>query len=1092
MQAATRRTVSRHALLSGTAIAAATIVVSIAATPAAAAAPGGCPALASPFGTNTAVSGTFAGFGGTEAAATNYGVYAGPGPVTINGAGLYAHGTGGGAINVGAYGNATIAVSGSYGINGTASGGAGALCVSTTSTVTISSPTVAGINAVNTGTGSTTVNNSGAITATGAASAQGIHVSGAGTVVINNGGAIVSSGDGIFAQGTGSAAGAVQVNAGGTIDAHGAYGVYATTAEGGGLGVNLTGTISGNATNGVGLNETSTSGSVTASINGTVGSSGAHVSGKGVYVEISNAGSNGQVVINGTGHVYGTSDGLLGVSSSSGGVHIDFSGNATGSGHNAITGFESGTGDVSVLSRGTTHGLDGAVVGIIVNSASSANAVAKNYGSAFAGYGVYANNQGHGQTVAANYGYVSATHRGVDAKGTSNGAVVAYNAGNGTIHMSGPGTTIGLYGLSTVSGTGTVTVTNKGSISGGTRGMSAIITNSSNHSTMYVRNTGYTYGTQVGEQARSSGNGSITIINSGTAKGGQIGIQFGSYNGGAVTVTNSHIVHGGSVAGVYGNTSATTLISNNSGGTIYANSGMAIETHGGPTTINNAAGGAIFGHVNITANSTINNAGLWDTYGTSNITTGNGVVNVLNNSGTLFDGETSATITLINGLTTVNNTGLVDLRNGHAGDQLWLGTGGFATWNGLAGSRLGLDANLSSALVSDQLVIGAATGSTTVLLNDTAPGAAPAVNFTGVRAVWPISGSGVFNMATYHKGFVDYELVQRAPVSWFLIGVPSSNAFELLKLPAAGWDFWRRTGDVWSAREQEVRDSNRQPGWQAWAQAFGGGQRDTRAFQTFSVGGMSFSPNLGTNNDWRGFQMGVDNLSTNKWLVGLTAGFTDQDTRFRGAQQVTGQGAPVVHDGFDLTGGNFGVYAGLWDRHGFFLNALAKADFFGVDLNMPSAGVRQDFQGSDWGVKGELGFRWGGQGFYVEPLADIDYVSTFLSDQTLAGATFQWSKAASSRGEVGARIGGQWGMDSFYVGAYAVDQFSGGTRMTTLFGGACPSCMTVTDVAPGSYGKVDLGWTFDCHGLQGFLKGEELFGDHVEGYAGRLGVRWRW
>ena len=62
-----------------------------------------------------------------------------------------------------------------------------------------------------------------------------------------------------------------------------------------------------------------------------------------------------------------------------------------------------------------------------------------------------------------------------------------------------------------------------------------------------------------------------------------------------------------------------------------------------------------------------------------------------------------------------------------------------------------------------------------------------------------------------------------------------------------------------------------------------------------------------------------------------------------------------------------------------------------------------------------------------------------------------------------------------------------------MTGAGCPSCMTLEDQRPGSYGKADLGFTTTSwNGLEGFLKGEAEFGNHVDGFTGRLGVRWRW
>ena len=51
----------------------------------------------------------------------------------------------------------------------------------------------------------------------------------------------------------------------------------------------------------------------------------------------------------------------------------------------------------------------------------------------------------------------------------------------------------------------------------------------------------------------------------------------------------------------------------------------------------------------------------------------------------------------------------------------------------------------------------------------------------------------------------------------------------------------------------------------------------------------------------------------------------------------------------------------------------------------------------------------------------------------------------------------------------------------------------LSDQPGDSYGLVDFGFTTKSWGgLEGFLKGEAVFGDDASGVTGRLGVRWRW
>jgi hypothetical protein len=980
---------------------------------------------------------------GLAAAATGDVTVVNSGAITVNGtttgADIWGYSTSGG--------NVTVVNSGLLGStwDGIRASGGGA------GNITVVMPTGAiiadhdGINAATAGTGPVTVVLGNATTGVDilATSHDGVYTAGNGSISIIDHGNVTAGVVGIVAKGQGGGAGIVDVRTYGLVDAHGINGILATTSESGGLNILEAGGVSGHAaTYGIHALDSGSTGNVSVVVTGQVGVSyGASLVGVDAQ---QTGGGNGTVTVTGTAKVYGGSNGIFAFSNGSGAVTIDFSGPVSAS--YALTGWGGGTGAVHVT----------------------------------------------------NHSVINAGMVGVTAFSTGPGAAYAVN--DGTIFMSN-GARAGVEGESSISGTGAVTVINNGWIDPAGNGTMGIILNPASSAPLTVTNTGYSLGVFNGIAAYNAGHGTIVVNNSGVTRAeNYYGVYAVAKQGGNVTVNNtggvirggSHYLYGfGLGAGVFSNTSGTTTINNS--GLIHSDSGRAVWTFslGGPTTINN--NGDITGFVSLSGNSTINNTGFWDVYGTSTFHTGNGTINVINNSQQVVVGLGSPGPVVINGLTTFNNSGIVDMRNHHVGDVLVLGTNGSAAWNASGGSTLAVEADLTAPLVADELVIGTTTGATTVVLRDSAPNAPAALNFSGVTVVSTLGGSGTFNMARYHKGFVDYELIDPpAPVTWKLYGLPANDAFEMLKLPAMGQDFWRRTGDVWSAREQEVRDSGRQPGWEMWAQAFGGAQNDTRPSQHFTVGGFGFNPNLGTDEDYRGFQMGGDQLSANHWLWGFTGGYMDQNGRFRALDPVTGTGGGVVHNDVDLTGWNVGVYGG-WNSGGFFLNGLIKGDWFSADINMQSAGVRRDVDGDSWGAKGEMGFRWGGPSFYLEPIADVDWISTHIDSVTMAGATFNWSDATSSKGELGARIGGTWGSIIPYVGAYWVDQWSGDNKMTMLTGAGCPSCMSIEDTRPGSYGKSDFGFTItNWSGLEGFLKGEALFGSNVEGYAARLGVRWHW
>ncbi len=113
----------------------------------------------------------------------------------------------------------------------------------------------------------------------------------------------------------------------------------------------------------------------------------------------------------------------------------------------------------------------------------------------------------------------------------------------------------------------------------------------------------------------------------------------------------------------------------------------------------------INGRILLTANGdTVNNSGIFNANSSSDFGAG---ADVFNNSGTLRvlgQSATAGTVTLT-GLETFNNSGLVDLRNGHVGDVLALP----GTYTGTGAAQLGLDVNLgTSTFTGDQLRVGGA------------------------------------------------------------------------------------------------------------------------------------------------------------------------------------------------------------------------------------------------------------------------------------------------------------------------------------------------------------------------------------------------
>jgi hypothetical protein len=527
-------------------------------------------------------------------------------------------------------------------------------------------------------------------------------------------------------------------------------------------------------------------------------------------------------------------------------------------------------------------------------------------------------------------------------------------------------------------------------------------------------------------------------------------------------------------------------------GDISGGAGLAINVDGGAASLTNAAGGAIYGAVNLTDNAdTFANAGTFEAYGTSDFGLG---ADLLTNTGVVgaerYSGV-AGTVTF-NGLETFNNAGgLVSMTDGQVGDRLVLaGT----TFNGTGNSRLGLDVALggpgSAADVLQITGAGQFTGVTTIQPNDTLAASPGVLNFGGILVVDSSNAAELgseFAMVNVDKGFVEYSLVfDAAADNWLIVGLPDDEAFELLAVGQAAGDFWRRSGDAWGARMQEVRDSrgsdtpSRQEGWEFWMQAHGGDESFDN-LGAFTISGATFAQNLSTDSDWRGLQIGMDTLSGN-FIWGLTGGFVQQETRFQ-----------ADNNSLDFEGFNVGAYAGM-NFGGLYMNGLVKGDFFTVDANFTSIPSFESMDGTTYGAQGEIGYRFDMGGMFLEPHAQIAWSSTDIDDGNAIGADFSFNNNESLYGKVGGRIGGTFGSGDMivspYVGAYAVEEFEGRNSLAFNTG---PTGFTVENEARGSYGQAELGMTTQSfYGLQGFVKGEWNFGGDASGGAVRLGARWTW
>ena len=550
-------------------------------------------------------------------------------------------------------------------------------------------------------------------------------------------------------------------------------------------------------------------------------------------------------------------------------------------------------------------------------------------------------------------------------------------------------------------------------------------------------------------------------------------------------------------------------------GTIGSSAGYAIDVSGGLATITNVSGGVINGRVRLTDNAdvvnnagtfnaagvslfgagadTVSNTGTWNANAGADFGAGADVFNNAGNFNVLNGAFPVGNVTFAN-LETFNNTGRVSLQNGRAGDSFTLP----GVFNGGAGSRLALDVNFTGATpVADRLIIGSATGSTGVQVNNVGGG----VLTPGVVIVDGATASAtsafVLDPSNVNLDLVQYQIVYDAPsANFLLIGTPQSVVFQQVLAGEAAANLWRKTGESWSNHMASVRDGAwagdpmaMSDGAHVWGEFHGGleGRETDGAYTTF---GVNQTVNLGYEQQYGGFQGGVDwyrTMGSGTLALGVTGGYAGAYLDFEDS------GGSI-----DFTGFNVGASVG-YTMGGLFVNGLVKADILQGDTTFANVAQRAEFDAQAYGATLEGGYRFGGSSFFIEPVASLSYVRTELDEFDILNSTISFDDNDSLRGKLGVRGGGVWNMSSGgrvipYAAVYAVEEFEGEDGLTFTNGGLD---VPIASLAPDTYGQAQLGlgfspWTGPLSGFTGYVQADGNFGNDMSGGGVRLGFRFKW
>lgn len=531
----------------------------------------------------------------------------------------------------------------------------------------------------------------------------------------------------------------------------------------------------------------------------------------------------------------------------------------------------------------------------------------------------------------------------------------------------------------------------------------------------------------------------------------------------------------------------------NNGGTITGDGSAPIVTviNAASLTFNNS--GIFTGTIGFATGSddAVNNGGTYNAKFDQDFGTG---TDTFNNSGrfNVLPGSTRAGTVRLTGLESFKNSGLVDLRNGHAGDVLDISS----TFTGSGSSALGIDvasANAGSASLADQVTAaGAITGSTSLLINQ-AGGRGPILSPGTVFATGGAGSSAnafLLTPGSVNQGFIRYAIAFNAANNTYsLVGTPGDAVFRALKVNEGAQQLWYKSAETWSAHMSDLRDAKFAGGDAAGARVWGQIYSSTvtrDATQNVSAFGQDRTVDLSYRQDAYGAQLGVDigsrDMDSGNIIFGVTGGYLNSNLSFAHSA-----------DRVNYSVANLGVYASYVSGN-LFVNALGKYDYIWADSKSPLAGYADKFHGMSYGAQGEVGFRLGGNTFYVEPVATVAYVRTDLNGIHALGQTIDFHNLDGLRGKAGLRIGSKMDIGGsavavFYAQGNYVHEFKGKDGIEFASGG---QSLAYNNEKVGDYGEGKVGFDVTTTtSVTGFVEG---FGDYAKhgdykGGGGRAGIR---
>ena len=211
-------------------------------------------------------------------------------------------------------------------------------------------------------------------------------------------------------------------------------------------------------------------------------------------------------------------------------------------------------------------------------------------------------------------------------------------------------------------------------------------------------------------------------------------------------------------------------------------------------------------------------------------------------------------------------------------------------------------------------------------------------------------------------------------------------------------------------------------------------------------------------------------------LFGVLAGY------FTSEVDLNGSSTDIEYEG-----GSLGAYA-TYLNGGFFADLLGKVDFYDVDYDAARGGG-DDADGTNWGLRGDVGYRFAMGEAYIEPVASLAAVWTDIDNFSLYDTTARPGSNDAVQLGGGARIGWDTAAIDLSLTGRVWDVVSGGNDVGIIVPGT--SLTSVSDSSfTGVFGEVSgqIGYSL-TERSNVYLAGSYLFNDEQKTITGAAGLQ---